>query len=197
MNRFDCTSSKSKSILKIRSCPLFAGGDNSKLLILLCIFSTLLSVKLLIGVSGCVESESGIVFTVRSSNPQWNGHAWIVPCHEAAWISYCEFHIENESKVDEINIEERNQTELNLVGYESKVNRIEKFEIRPNLNLNPHHSRLGIDSLRHQHLHKTVWELELLSTWALCGILKINFDAKFDLRAWHLELFQPHVSLER
>ena len=38
----------------------------------------------------------------------------------------CEFKIENESKVDEINIEVKNQTVLNLVGYESKVYRIEK-----------------------------------------------------------------------
>ena len=67
-----------------------------------------------------------------------------------------EFHIENESKVDEINIEVRNQIELNLVGYESKVNRIEKFGIRPSLSLNPHRSGLGVASLRHQHPHKTV-----------------------------------------
>ena len=35
----------------------------------------------------------------------------------------CEFHIENDLRVDEINIEVRNQIKLNLVGYESKVNR--------------------------------------------------------------------------
>ena len=45
------------------------------------------------------------------------------------------FHIENESKVGEINIEVRNRTELNLVGYESKVYRIKKYGIR--LSLSP------------------------------------------------------------
>ena len=40
-----------------------------------------------------------------------------------------EFCVENELKVDEINIKVRNRTELNLVGYESKVYRIEKVGI--------------------------------------------------------------------
>ena len=35
------------------------------------------------------------------------------------FIFSSECHIENELKVDEINIEVRNQTEFNLVGYES------------------------------------------------------------------------------
>ena len=48
--------------------------------------------------------------------------------------SSIEFRIENESKVDEINIKVRNRTELNLVGQESKVYRIEKFGIRPSFN---------------------------------------------------------------
>ena len=48
--------------------------------------------------------------------------------------SSIEFCIENESKVDEINIKVRNRTELNIVGQESKVYRIEKFGIRPSSN---------------------------------------------------------------
>ena len=39
------------------------------------------------------------------------------------------FHIENESKVDEINLEVRNQTKFKLVGFESKVYRIKKIGI--------------------------------------------------------------------
>ena len=45
-----------------------------------------------------------------------------------------EFCIENELKVDEINIKVRNRTELNLVGQESKVYWIKKFRIRPSFN---------------------------------------------------------------
>ena len=37
----------------------------------------------------------------------------------------------HESKVDEINIKVRNQTELNLVGYELKVYQIKKYGIGP------------------------------------------------------------------
>ena len=43
--------------------------------------------------------------------------------------SSIEFRIENESKVDEINIKVRNRTELHLMGQESRVYRIEKFGI--------------------------------------------------------------------
>ena len=48
--------------------------------------------------------------------------------------SSIEFRIKNESKVDEINIKVRNQTELNLVGRKSKVYRIEKIRIKPSFN---------------------------------------------------------------
>ena len=61
--------------IRLGVVPFFAGGDNSKLLILLCFLSIKLSVKLLIEVFVYVESESGIVFTVRKSHSQWNGHA--------------------------------------------------------------------------------------------------------------------------
>ena len=47
------------------------------------------------------------------------------------FLSSCEFHIKNESKVDEINIKVRNQTELNLEGQESTVYQIKKFGNRP------------------------------------------------------------------
>ena len=43
--------------------------------------------------------------------------------------SSVEFYIENESKVEENNIEVRNRTILNQIGYELKVHRIEKFWI--------------------------------------------------------------------
>ena len=43
--------------------------------------------------------------------------------------SYPKFHIEYESKVDEINIEVRNWTQLNLVRYKSRVYRVKKFGI--------------------------------------------------------------------
>ena len=49
----------------------------------------------------------------------------VMKLHEFLFSS--EFHIENESKVDEINIKVRNRTELNLVGYELKLDRIEKL----------------------------------------------------------------------
>ena len=51
----------------------------------------------------------------------------VMKLHEFLFSS--EFHIENELKVDEINVKVRNRTELILVGYESKVYRIEKFGI--------------------------------------------------------------------
>ena len=47
--------------------------------------------------------------------------------------SFIDFYIKNASEVDEINIQIRNRTELNLMGYESKVYRIEKFRVRPSL----------------------------------------------------------------
>ena len=47
--------------------------------------------------------------------------------------SFIDFYIENASEVDEINIQIRNRTELNLVGYESKVYQIKKFRVRPSL----------------------------------------------------------------
>ena len=47
--------------------------------------------------------------------------------------SFIDFCTENALEVDEINIQIRNRTELNLVGYESKVYRIEKFRVRPSL----------------------------------------------------------------
>ena len=43
--------------------------------------------------------------------------------------------IQNVFKVDEINIEVRNRTDLNLVGYGSKVYRIEKIWTQPNINI--------------------------------------------------------------
>ena len=51
------------------------------------------------------------------------------------FLSSGDFHIGNESKVDAINIKVKNRTQLNHVGYESNVNRIEKFAIGPSLNL--------------------------------------------------------------
>ena len=47
--------------------------------------------------------------------------------------SFIDFYIENASEVDEINIQIRNRTELNLVGYESKVYRTEKLGYEPAL----------------------------------------------------------------
>ena len=41
------------------------------------------------------------------------------------FLSPCQFNIENESTVDEINIDVINLTELNIAGYEPKVYRIE------------------------------------------------------------------------
>ena len=47
------------------------------------------------------------------------------------FLSSSEFCIQNELKVDGIKIEVGNRTELNLVGQEAKVYRIEKFGIQP------------------------------------------------------------------
>ena len=43
------------------------------------------------------------------------------------FISSGEFHIENESKVDEINIVVENRTEWSLVGYESRCVKSKKL----------------------------------------------------------------------
>ena len=51
------------------------------------------------------------------------------------FLSSSEFHIENESKNDEININVINRTKLNLLVYKSKVHQIEKFGIRPSLSI--------------------------------------------------------------
>ena len=65
----------------------------------------------------------------------WNPNLALFSQSEAAFpvkwtcLNSSKFHIENESKVDEIHIEVRNRIELNLVRYKLKVNQIEKFVI--------------------------------------------------------------------
>ena len=68
------------------------------------------------------------------------------------FLSSSEFRIENKSKVDEINIEVRNRTELDLVGWESKVYRIEKFGNRPSFNLNPFKLNLKVSSKTYKNI---------------------------------------------
>ena len=53
-------------MMNIRNDLLFAGGDNLKQVISV----RTISIKLLIGVFGYVESKSGIIFAVRSSRSQ-------------------------------------------------------------------------------------------------------------------------------
>ena len=66
-DRCDYTSSKSRSMLKTRELSPVCNGDNSKLIILLRTISINLSV---IGVFGCDEPISGIIFTISSSHSQ-------------------------------------------------------------------------------------------------------------------------------
>ena len=61
----------------------------------------------------------------------WLGVYPITKLHD--FLSSYELNVQNESKVDEINIDVRNQTELNLVGYEPKVYQIVKFGFDPAL----------------------------------------------------------------
>ena len=66
------------------------------------------------GVFGCVESKSGIIITV--------GVAIVRTMDLQDFLSSSEFYVKNNLKVDEINIEVRNRTALNLVGYASTSN---------------------------------------------------------------------------
>ena len=68
---------------------------------------------------GCVESKSGIIITV--------GVAIVRTMELQDFLFSSEFHVKNKLKVDEINIEVRNRTALNLVGYASKVHQINTF----------------------------------------------------------------------
>ena len=99
---------------------MFAGEDNRKLAILLFIISIKPSVKFgMWNLSLALFSQSEV--TIPSEKVML-GFYHVIKLQDFLYSS--EVHIKNNSKVDEINTKVRNGTELNLVGYESKVYQI-------------------------------------------------------------------------
>ena len=113
-------------MLKIWNCPLFADGDNSKLAALLYYaIRVRLSVKLLMGFLAMWNPNLALLSQPEVTIPSEMGMLELFcVVKQQDFLSSGNFHIKNESKVDEINIKVKNRTQLNHVGYESNVNRI-------------------------------------------------------------------------